>query len=373
MQWAHIDIAYEHSTTQPEWTLTIADERALVHTPLRMVMQHAPHGFVPVRLTYVATHARLHYDVTGLRKLEHVLRDGLDRKQWESLIASLAQRVQTCSSFLIDESELLLHPEYVYTARNEVVVACVPLRTFAHPSVKWAQWQAMCASLKRYGCPHDIVMRMTPDQWDETTFAHALWAHAIQAMPQDGHAVPQDGHAVPQDGHAVPQVSFPVQEDVPHERTREKGSFWQSCLAWMGQRPTGHTALQPAHTATAHELPMHERTTMMADAQQTTLLGGMRPLIVHVHVDDDPAYALRIPTSPFVVGREDADHVIPKRSISRKHVVFSWVAGQWTVRDCGSVNGSWHNDRILTDDRALPFVPGDIVRIPGATLTHGEQ
>jgi hypothetical protein len=358
MHWTHIDVTYEQSTSQPEWTLTIADERALVHTPLRMMTHHAPHGFVPLRLTYVATCARLHYDVTGLRKLVHTVRDGLDRKQWESLIASLAQRVQTCSSFLIDESELLLHPEYVYTARNEAVVACVPLHAFAQPSGKWAQWQAMCAALKRYGCPHDIVMRITPDQWDETTFAHALWAQAVQTMPQDERApapivVPEH---VPERGH-VPE--------------REQGSFWQSCLAWMGHRFNGpHAAQQPAHTSTAHEPPpMHERTTLWTNEQHTTVLGSVRPLVVHVHIDDTEPYEVCMTTSPYVVGREDADHVIARRSISRRHVAFACTAGQWSVRDCGSVNGSWLNDRLLSRDHPMPYVPGDSVRIPGATLT----
>lgn len=63
-----------------------------------------------------------------------------------------------------------------------------------------------------------------------------------------------------------------------------------------------------------------------------------------------------------VLGRaRDASLVVADPTVSSHHARFSRVAGGWTVRDLGSTNGSYLNDRRLRGE--APIGVGDVLRL----------
>jgi pSer/pThr/pTyr-binding forkhead associated (FHA) protein len=78
------------------------------------------------------------------------------------------------------------------------------------------------------------------------------------------------------------------------------------------------------------------------------------------------------------IGRsQENDIAIPERHVSRQHAVISFRDGVFMISDLGSANGTFVNDRRLTDP--FPLAHGDIIRlyVPilnfSAVVTEEEQ
>src|SRR5258706_4437862 len=62
------------------------------------------------------------------------------------------------------------------------------------------------------------------------------------------------------------------------------------------------------------------------------------------------------------VGRASTNDIsIPERHVSRQHAVIAFRDGIFTIADLGSANGTFVNDRRLTDP--FPLAHGDIIRL----------
>jgi len=82
----------------------------------------------------------------------------------------------------------------------------------------------------------------------------------------------------------------------------------------------------------------------------------------------------RIPltSSPLTIGRADDNRVIlpPETGASRHHAELSEDDGSWSVRDLGSMNGTWVNDERIEWPRLLH--PGDQIRIASEVMVYGD-
>ena len=82
----------------------------------------------------------------------------------------------------------------------------------------------------------------------------------------------------------------------------------------------------------------------------------------------------RIPltASPITIGRADDNRVIlpPESGASRHHAELSEEDGVWSVRDLGSMNGTWINNERIEWPRVLR--PGDQIRIAGEVLVYSD-
>jgi pSer/pThr/pTyr-binding forkhead associated (FHA) protein len=78
---------------------------------------------------------------------------------------------------------------------------------------------------------------------------------------------------------------------------------------------------------------------------------------------------VRLPrdTSRVTLGRSsECDVVVEQRSVSRFHAELRVSPGGWTVRDLGSVNGTWLNGiRVLREARVGR---GDVLRLGGLAM-----
>src|SRR5258706_14372703 len=67
------------------------------------------------------------------------------------------------------------------------------------------------------------------------------------------------------------------------------------------------------------------------------------------------------------VGRASTNDIcIPERHVSRQHAVIAFRDGIFMISDLGSANGTFVNDRRLTDP--FPLAHGDIIRLYVPTL-----
>ena len=87
-------------------------------------------------------------------------------------------------------------------------------------------------------------------------------------------------------------------------------------------------------------------------------------------ISTDGSTRLSVDTFPFTLGREalissaapDAapDTMVHLMHISKKHAIFTCTEGSVYVNDAGSMNGTFHNGRKLTEQKAI-LCPGDLL------------
>jgi hypothetical protein len=88
---------------------------------------------------------------------------------------------------------------------------------------------------------------------------------------------------------------------------------------------------------------------------------GAAMLVVHRGPGEGTEYALAKSSEVIVVGRaEESEVFLDDVTVSRRHAEFRFGAQGWSVRDLGSLNGSYVN-RVRVDDQQLRG--GDEVQI----------
>lgn len=91
---------------------------------------------------------------------------------------------------------------------------------------------------------------------------------------------------------------------------------------------------------------------------------------------DAGAEILPVDRARTVIGREPTNDValVDDAAVSRVHAVIEQYPSGWSIRDLGSVNGTYVNGRLLASERAL--CTGDEVRIGSTQLifrTHARE
>jgi predicted component of type VI protein secretion system len=85
------------------------------------------------------------------------------------------------------------------------------------------------------------------------------------------------------------------------------------------------------------------------------MIAGARPtLVLRLESPSLPAREWEITDQAMGIGRlDDADIAVPDKSVSRQHARILPTAGGFDVEDLGSTNGTWVNDKQVTDRTAL--------------------
>jgi serine phosphatase RsbU (regulator of sigma subunit) len=91
-------------------------------------------------------------------------------------------------------------------------------------------------------------------------------------------------------------------------------------------------------------------------------------IALHIEPPTGEAFVKRLDGGTHVIGRSDqADLVIPDRSLSRQHARLVFIDGAWTIEDLGSRNGTLVNRQRI--DRPTPLRSGDVVALGASTFT----
>jgi two-component system, cell cycle response regulator len=82
---------------------------------------------------------------------------------------------------------------------------------------------------------------------------------------------------------------------------------------------------------------------------------------------------LELPPGEYRIGRgRGNDVVVPLDDVSRHHCAVRVSAGGASVRDLGSMNGTWVNDCQLPPEEDVPISSGDLLEVGGAIFKYLE-
>ena len=73
-----------------------------------------------------------------------------------------------------------------------------------------------------------------------------------------------------------------------------------------------------------------------------------------------------VDTTPFVIGRRKSQvnlYVTDSPSVSREHASIEYVGGAFSVRDQGSANKTYLNDKELEPFKKIPLTSGDVLKL----------
>jgi predicted component of type VI protein secretion system len=92
-------------------------------------------------------------------------------------------------------------------------------------------------------------------------------------------------------------------------------------------------------------------------------------LLPHLVVQAGPMQgaSFRLRGDSCLIGRDDGvDVLVEDFRVSRRHAVIEWTDGRLVLADAGSTNGTWLNDRPVTE--AAELHDGDLIRLGDVEL-----
>lgn len=427
----------------------------LIKAQLGMLEECDIAAFVPLRLEAADGAMSLRYRVEGLRPLSAAARDGtLTGGKAEGVLVALASALKEGERYLIDPSDVVLHPDWVWVCRDDVRnvrLFAVPLRSYASPGEAWRQWKAMYETLCRNGLPERWVASMSPARWEEETFSHRLWMAEIdkewgEASSKSGDATAAPDVEAPPVSNGSPDLrdgkgagflprgprpaeerdAFKAIEEMPGDGETVHFSFrsvrsgellwlavallcwvcfaikpWLPLLAlaivgslplglalWKKYRaeteaPAGGFEREPATSIPYAEpveasIPLAERTVLLNGADKTVLLGkaaaehiAARAKLVVRFDGSDRIEIAALDDLPLKIGRGPAHVgvVVDHAAASRWHLTIDRKEDGYYAVDVGSMNGSFYNDAPMSPNERYALRHGDLLRLPGASLT----
>lgn len=133
--------------------------------------------------------------------------------------------------------------------------------------------------------------------------------------------------------------------------------FCSSCGAPIGETATSNVGIEHTGVITS----VHSTGTGPVAGLHRDVPLGAAMLLVHRGPGEGSEYLLPNSTDLVVVGRAPESEVfLDDVTVSRRHAEFRHGAEGWSVRDVGSLNGTYVN-RVRVDDQALRG--GDEVQI----------
>lgn len=98
----------------------------------------------------------------------------------------------------------------------------------------------------------------------------------------------------------------------------------------------------------------------------------LRPAVLTVVEGEGAPIRVDINQSPFTIGRaSECDLTLGEAGLSRLHARIERAYGQYTLEDMGSTNGTFVNDRAVTEP--TPLYNGDVIRLARAVRLRFED
>lgn len=401
----------------------------IIWAQARMFEYQAIPSLVPLRLEETDAKIVLRYRLDGLRPLASALPVTQPSERfWEGLLVAIAMSIQDAGRYLIREHELVLDPEWIWTAEDarQVRLMALPLKTCITPETAWKQWEALYLALCRSGLPSDWQERLRPQRWEAATFSHRLWIQALHEEPLES-AMERQTMEFAEEGKAATMLSVVDDGRVPSapdrtedlEATRSSigtlskddwvrlllaficwigfaifpvwmtlllacfGSIPLCIMLWQRRRleetkPERPIPVEPQEEGMIQG-PLAERTMLLRSPDATKALSEAEALALFqphkawlevTFEGENRVETVELGKEPFVIGRdpENVHLVIDHPAVSRRHAEISWVEGMYQTKDLGSLNGTVVNDSVIKPNEHYPLESGSILRVPGIRI-----
>jgi len=178
---------------------------------------------------------------------------------------------------------------------------------------------------------------------------------------------------------------------VPHRLvTGDRIKLGETSLVFRsGSAPASRKEAQvPAPVAVSIQEELHEKLEVPAPASvepppappasspqpdKSAPAGAPRDLALHVLSGPLEGQVFPLNQSPTTVGRNPASHIVLRdETASWRHAMFKQEDMKWFLRDLGSSNHTFLNDKTLEPNQPYPLQPGDRIRV-GDTILEVTQ
>lgn len=426
----NLQLSYEMGGSGNYLSASLAEE---VNTyQLKMIENNKITGILPIHSLMMNGQYKLQYDITGKSRLIDFLnKEGCTGDRARKLLHSLVYAMVHAEDYLLTYKQFLLEKEYIYIdSQYEVSFVYLPLSKRVATTAEenqifiknllleycTADGDAFFLGLLRYVSMSEysligLLEKLEGSQPKEPAHATPKESVAAPCMPEakkesaavgsqikdilpkgkkepeseakkekaeEANAVADYGFAIP----GMPMAAVPVKnkEEKGKEKQKEKKpSFFDSF------KSGGKSKEKPIKEEmfTGAEKDFNKSAKKKQDNEEVwkgTQIGyGMQEDTRTVCLSDDVAVEaayikhgekrISMEHFPFYIGREEADYVLPRPKVSRKHAYIAKKGEQYFIFDENSTNHTYVNGKVIAPYTETELVSGDTIRLADENIT----
>ncbi|MGL5435907.1 MAG: DUF6382 domain-containing protein [Lachnospiraceae bacterium] len=336
----------------------------------QMILENSISGLLPFSMMQTDGQTRFYYEITSRQPLTRLLEGRtISEEEIRRLIFGIAGILDQLDLYLLNESGILLLPEYVYVEPDSfrLWLCLVPGLNHDFPEA--------CSKLLEY-----LLGHVDHQNQESVILAYGLY----QETRKENYGI-EDIMKLIQKSDAGKANREPEMLPVPelHEYTglhREPAvaegekSWKEKTKGWFTRKRKTSEQNQERVEAmpwkhTIMETIERPATDFVSEGQDTALLldTGERnnAQIAWLRSLDGAAEDIALAYYPFVIGKQKnlVDYVLDKESVSRLHLKIDQSGDQYFITDLNSTNGTKIRGRQLENNETKSLNPGDEVEI----------
>jgi len=368
------------------------DRKRAEHYTFRMLEENNIEGLLKVDILLADSTAALRYDITSKNSLERILEQGnLSAEDIRKIILKLISTVEGLGNYLLNESGIILTPEYIYSGSDDLDLLLMYYPGFEgdflkqlskllrkmlgsidhnnHEAVVMA-YGLYKESLKDNYVIDDLISVISKkyeykseslgDTSDKKQYQDTIYIEESSKQEEkDLGKVKKSFLGGLFKKHAKKQNHSIDIEDEKLEKTQE--DEWRTLFE---QQANVSTSIVKADNKIEEGHEIEEGNKLEAGHK---IGAGHKLVCMNSDIGDTD-----INYYPFFIGSQDhvADLVINAETVSRMHAKIDMAAdGKLNIVDLSSTYGTEVNGNILNDEEVVTIVAGDIIRTGEISFT----
>lgn len=326
-------------------------------------------GLLPFSIMQTDEQIRLFYEITSRQPLDRLLEGrNITAGEIRKLVFGIAAVLNQLDRFLLNESSILLQPQYIYMEPDSfrLRLCLIPGLNRSFPM--------------EYGRLLEYLLGHVDHQDQEcVVLAYGLYQETrkenygiedilklLQKKPESG---PDSSPRPDPDAGVRPgpeEETWNIDENAGsrHDRTRgwfkkkrkkaDKKPEKEDAVPWK------HVIMEAAESPPTDFVPERPDTVMLTGPGRETAEGT-----VWLRALDGETEDILVAYYPFIIGKQKnlVDYVLDRETVSRLHLKIDKSGERYVVMDLNSTNGTFINGVILENNDSAYLMPGDEIRI----------
>ena len=361
------------AVVEPQTFLTVEldSDAQLESFCVDMASRNSISGLLPLSMQYINGIDTLHFDITELRSLSAILNPALPANAVISLLRNMVDSLQELPEFFLHSSQCLLELDYIYSTKNgKAGFALVPMKQDPADGSEllkklFSEILGRCTSRSNQNIYAPLMTCLIRPVFNLTEFSDTL-------DTMTGKPASKPPHQSTPTPAPTPRVQTPPVRVAPTPSEKPAVSVQQGVqrpqqaapnLSPQGFAiPGGGGVVIPPEDHPSKKDQKQSKKPLFAFGKKKESASEIYASLLY------NGQTIQINKTPFVIGRVDSDLSLNDPRVSLPHATILFENGAYSIRDEGSLNYTFVNQRQVPANTTMLLADGAELKLGPATL-----